>query len=291
MIRAGVLMRDRQAAGGQTRQAWWLAAAVLAGLLLSAPAVRAQDPNPGAITLTGGLDLPSVYVFRGFVQERNPKLTLFPYADIGVALKSGTGTIKSIALDLGLWNSLQTGSSRLHYEEDFYSTLSFGLAHGLTASATFTARTSPNAMFNTVKEVSVKLSKTGWFNPYGFVGFEVGEWGADGSDADLGGGQGRYLELGAAPAFHLFSKATLAVPVKIGVSLKDYYQLGSKDNRFGFADVGAQITVPMTSATSRFGQWNVHGGVDVLALGTTTKSYNEGKSSKVVGLLGVGVTY
>ena len=39
---------------------------------------RRAIPNPGALTFTGYLDVPSVYVFRGIVQEADPKLTLFP---------------------------------------------------------------------------------------------------------------------------------------------------------------------------------------------------------------------
>ena len=37
------------------------------------------DPNPGAITLTTGIDFPSVYFFRGIRQETNPKLTTFAF--------------------------------------------------------------------------------------------------------------------------------------------------------------------------------------------------------------------
>ena len=40
-----------------------------------------QDPNPGAITLTAGLDFPTIYFFRGIRQEQSPKLTMWPYGD------------------------------------------------------------------------------------------------------------------------------------------------------------------------------------------------------------------
>lgn len=270
-----------------------LAGAVLAVMALPGLAhAQASDPNPGAITFTGGLDAPSVYVFRGIVQETDPKITLWPYGDLGFALKSGDGAVKSIGLNLGVWNSLHTGSSgsdgiteHAHYEEDFYTTLSFGFSKGLTFGATYTAYTSPNFMFNTVKEVSVKVAQSGRLNPYGLAAFEVGENGADG-----GANKGTYVELGVGPAFPL-GKASLAIPVKLGLSGKDYYELNGVDHRFGYLDVGALVTLPLTVVPASFGAWNLHGGVDLLTFGDTTRAINAGEKNKVVALVGIGVTY
>ncbi len=49
----------------------------------TATAQSADDPNPGALTFTGNFDVPSLYVFRGIVQEVDPKFTAFPSADSG----------------------------------------------------------------------------------------------------------------------------------------------------------------------------------------------------------------
>ena len=102
--------------------------------------VPPPDPNTGALTFTGGLDVPTKYVFRGIVQEADSKLTLFPYGDLGIAFYSGEGAIKSASVNFGVWNALLTGSSgldgdtdKLHYEEDFYATLNLGFARGLLA--------------------------------------------------------------------------------------------------------------------------------------------------------------
>src|SRR5262245_52294077 len=96
-----------------------------------ASTTRAQatsTPNAGALHFTGGIDVPSVYVFRGYVQETAPKFTLFPYGDLAIALTSGDGFVRSTVVDVGVWNSLNTGSSgtdgpsgNLHYEEEFYA--------------------------------------------------------------------------------------------------------------------------------------------------------------------------
>jgi len=272
-----------------------------------AAAQTSSDPNPGALTFTGGFDLPSVYVFRGIVQETDPDLTMWPYADLGIALMSGDGGLKSLGVNFGVWNSLHTGSSgtdgtsgRLHYEEDFYATLSLGFAKGITIAPTFTAYTSPNFGFNTVKELSFKVSKTHMLAPYGIIAFELGdEAGVNFGTADLGTAgpenkKGVYLELGAAPSFPIgSSKATLAVPVKLGLSLSDYYQLNGVDHSFGFFDIGGLVTLPISKISSSFGSWNVHGSVDFLSFGDTTREYNgvDKDKTRVVWLFGVGVSY
>ena len=279
------------------RAAWRALVGVSALVAWLVPGVVAAqgttgDPNSGRLTFIGGVDAPTVYVFRGILQETDPAITVWPYGDIGLTLASGEGTVKSVNLNVGVWNSLQTGSSgtdgfteHAHYEEDFYSTLSLGLARGITAGLTYTAYTSPNQMFNTVKEVSVKVAQAGRINPYGLVAFEVGEYGADGGE-----NAGTYLELGAAPAFPI-GRLTLGVPVKLGMSLSNYYELDGADRRFGYLDVGAIITVPLSGSTSSFGAWNIHGGVDLFTMGDTTKAFNAGEKTKVVGLVGIGVTY
>ncbi len=257
------------------------------------PAPAPPDPNPGALTFTGGLDVPSKYIFRGIVQEADSKLTLFPYGDIGIAAYSGSGALKSATVNFGVWNALLTGSSgldgptnKLHYEEDFYATLGLGFDHGITFGTTYTAYTSPNGVFPTVQELGFKVSKTHWLNPYGIIAFEL-----DGQ-ADAGANKGTYLELGVGPSWPLAGgKATIAVPVKAGFSLKDYYESFDGDHKFGYLDVGGLVTLPLGSSTSRFGAWNLHGGVDVYAFGDTTKAFNAGDGGKVVVSFGIGVVY
>lgn len=251
------------------------------------------DPNPGALTFTGGLDVPSKYVFRGIVQEADSKLTLFPYGDLGIAFYSGEGGLKSASVNFGVWNALLTGSSgldgsteKLHYEEDFYATLGLGFAHGVTLGTTYTAYTSPNGMFPTVQEIAFKLSKAHLLNPYGLIAFEL-EGQADGGDD-----KGTYLELGVGPSWPLAGgKATIAVPVKFGFSLSNYYELNGEDHKFGYVDVGALFTVPLGSATSKFGAWNFHAGVDIFGFGDTTKSFNNDDGGKAVVSFGIGLVY
>jgi hypothetical protein len=289
--------RQRTIGLGSIVGALALAAAV------SAPA-RAQppagSPNQGAVTFTGSLDAPTVYFFRGILQEGDPNLTLWPAFDLRVALASGDGGLKSAAVHIGLWNSLHTGTSgtggpldKLHYQEDFYTTLDLGLARGFGVATSFIARTSPNGSFETIREIDVKVAKDGRFAPYGIVAFEL----SDRGQADGGSKRGSYLELGAAPAVALpFARARLTVPVKAGLSVKNYYELLAtdltyRDHTFGFFDIGGLIAVPLSTSGSRFGSWNVHGGADLLTLGDTTRVFNRGDRTRIVGQVGIGVTY
>lgn len=286
------LLRLPSSSRGWRRVVLTAALVLFAGLATRPAFAQAARPNTGNLTFSGGLDAPTVYVFRGIVQEQRPKLTLFPYGDIGLTLKSDGGGARKLWLNVGVWNSLQTGSSgsdgfseHLHYEEDFYAGVSFALSSRLSVGATYTAYTSPNFMFDTVKEASVKVAHAGRFSPYGLVAFELGDNGADG-----GSSKGTYIELGAGPSFPL-GKTSLTIPVKLGLSGKDYYELNGTDNKFGYLDIGAVVTLPLSSASSSLGAWNIHGGVDLLTFGKTTQAINADEKTKVVALFGIGVTY
>ena len=263
----------------------------------TAAAVPAEkpDPNPGAITFTGNIDvLPGTpYIFRGLVQEAKPKLTFWPAGDLGIALYSGKGALKSASVNLGVWNSLHTGSSGLdnpskkeHYEEDFYAALGLGF-NKATFTTTYTAYTSPNGLFGTVHEIAFKTAVTSKVAPYVVLAQELGKVGADG-----GANKGTYLELGIGPSWALGGgKATVAIPVKLGLSAHNYYELDGVDNKFGFLDVGGLVTVPLSPIPASYGAWNVHVGADAFTFGDTTKAVNGGKKSKGVFLFGLGVTY
>jgi len=278
--------------GGSART-WRVAAMVCAtGLLLNGP-VAAQtsgDPNSGAITLTGSMDVSNAYLFRGIPQD-DTGLILWPAADLGLMLKSGSGTVRSITVNVGMWNSLHTGitgadgpNGKLWYESDFWTSVGVGLPGHVNVSATYTAYTSPNGAFPSVKEVSLRASSgVRGTNAYALVAFELE------GQADGGAVEGRYLELGAAPSLGL-GGLTVAVPVKVGLSLDGYYEGLRGDERFGFFSVGGSVTVPLSNERSRFGRWNVHGGADYVRLGDSN-ALRLGDNTKVIISGGLGLSY
>ena len=82
------------------------------------------------------------------------------------------------------------------------------------------------------------------------------------------------------------------------MSLGNYYEqnigTGSSpefvDHTFGYFSVAGVVTVPL-GGTTGFGAWNLHGGVEFQALGDTTKAFNGGDGSRVIGSVGIGFWY
>jgi len=261
---------------------------VAIGLLtaLAAPAM-AQDAPP-TVTMSAGIDFVNQYMFRG-IRQNSTGIATWPFFDLGIGAFEGEGGLKSVGINLGTWNSAHSKPGGW-YESDVYATVGLGFGGGVALASTYTSYTSPNDSFTHVKELAFKLSLddsaalgSAALNPYGLLAFELatepGRYQADG-----GFEGGRYLELGIAPGVS-GSKASLTIPVKVGLSVGNYYELDGVDNKFGFFSVGGLATVPVGS------HFNVHGGLEFQALGDTTKALNAGDGSQIVGSFGIGVSY
>jgi hypothetical protein len=92
------------------------------------------------------------------------------------------------------------------YESDFYATLGFGFGGGTSFSTTYTAYTSPNSGFTTVKEIAFKLgvddsARLGKFSvkPYVLLAQEFGTDIGTGQ-ADAGDNAGTYMGSDSRPA-------------------------------------------------------------------------------------------
>ena len=288
-------------------------------VLVNAPAYAQNDPNPGNLTFIGNVDFTNAYMFRGIRQD-DTRVIAQPSAELDIALQSAASGLKATSLNLGSWNSLHTGNAglqssssglgcacdKLWYESDFYATLAFGFTPGILG-ITYTAYTSPNAGFNNVKELMFKfggddssfLGKAA-LHPWVIAAFEFDA--DNGHQADGGANAGKYLELGVSPGYS-GSKASVAVPVKVGLSIGDYYELNEGtalrpnfvDHKFGFLSIAGIVTVPIKGTTS-YGAWNFHAGVEYQKLGDTTKAFNvdddgEPQSNKVIASAGIGFSY
>jgi hypothetical protein len=297
---------------GVRRSALAVVAAVSVMVLTSASAfaqeAAAKDPNPGAMTLTGSVDVLNQYMFRG-IRQNGTGIAAWPAMDGGISVYSGEGGLKSAGINFGTWNSLNTGDTgadsdesglgcacgKLWYESDFYASLGLGFGGGTSLTTTYTAYTSPNNGFSTVKEVMFKLAVDdssklgkGAVKPYIAIAQEFGSEPGIGQ-ADGGDNAGTYVEIGVAPGYAA-SKASIAFPIKVGLSANDYYELAGEDNKFGYFSIAGLVTVPL-GGLSNFGSWNIHGGVEYQKLGTTTEFYNDGKSNQVIGSFGIGFSY
>jgi hypothetical protein len=281
---------------------------VLAGAPAWAQDSAPADPNPGALTIAGTFDVVSQYMFRG-IRQHSTEVAMWPAFDLGLAAYSGDGGLKSAGLNFGTWNSLHTGdtgsdgpSGKLWYESDFYATLGLGFGGGTSFSTTYTAYTSPNNGFTTVKEIMFRLAVddsahlgTAAVKPYIIVAREFDTDIATGQ-ADGGAEAGTYFEVGIGPGY-AGSKASIAFPIKVGLSLSDYYEnpVTGDDEKFGFFSIAGIATIPLGSATS-FGAWNLHGGVEYQRLGDTTAFFNSDSDglpnkNQVIGSIGIGFSY
>ena len=268
-----------------------------AALLSAAPAsAQSTDPNPGAMTLTANVEFVNAYMFRGIPQDES-RVIMWPSADLGIALFSGDGGLKSVGVNIGTWNSLHTGDAglknlvngKIWYESDFYATLGIGFSGGTAVGVTYTAYTSPNGLFGTVKEIAFKLSVddsgrlgAAAVRPYVLLARELS------GQADGGAEEGTYVEIGVAPGVAL-SRVSVSVPVKVGLSAGNYYEGLNGDETFGYVSVAGIATVPFTSMPTRFGTWNVHGGVEYQRLGDRN-SFAFGKNQAIYSI-GVGFSY
>ena len=266
-----------------------LSTMVLATVLTASPA-WAQDPPP-VVVVTGGLDVVNQYNFRG-IRQNSEGVSIWPYVDFGFTPFRGDGGLKSVTVNVGSWNAFHSqineedfGTGNKWYESDFYGTLGFGFSKA-SLGFTYTSYMSPADLFTTVKELAVKLGVDdsaalgrGALKPYVLVAFEL----TDDGQADAGAAKGTYLELGVAPGY-AGAKASLAVPVKIGLSADDYYEFGGDDEKFGYFSIAGIVTVPLGAHA------NIHGGVEFQAFGDSVKVYNDQDTAGIVSI-GLGFAF
>ena len=253
--------------------------------LLSTPALAEQSAPadaPKPVTVTVAFDVLTAYVFRGIHQE-SAGLVAQPPFDVGLALGKG------LTANFGNWYSLHTGPTGNFYEADYYGGLTF-TAGKLKPGLLFTSYTSPNDTFKSVHEIAAVLAFDDSASPFPLapkatLAFELS------GQADGGSQKGSYLELGVRPSLPLVGgkyPLNLSVPVRVGLSVKDYYEGPDGSDTFGFFSSGLIASVPVTA---RRVTWDVHGGVDLLWFGNNMTFLNAGDGFKPVGIIGVTMTY
>ena len=263
-----------------------------------------------------GFDITNQYFFRG-IQQENQGIIVQPWAKLGYSLIDGDESMRALDLTFGTWNSLDDHSpapsnGEIWYESDFYIDLTAGLGERLTTGVRYTAYTSPNGSFNpttrsglreTVQELAFTFgyddrallldSIDSGIQPYVKIAFEL-----DGQrDNGLVGNEGIYAEIGIRPTFALQEDhqngLRLAVPIKLGFSLGDYYEdnSGGRDEFFGYLDVGAEINTAITFLPHRLGPWQANAGLHWLLLGDNLEERNAGDTSELIVSVGVSTRW
>jgi hypothetical protein len=272
------------------------------------PAATPPPPNTGRISLSGGIDVPTDYYFRGIVQETEDFI-MQPFFNLTFKLyEADEGVLTGVNFTTGIWNSLHwgpTGDKDLvgdphnWYEADAIAGLSATFFKDLTLGVTYTAYTSPNGFFNTVQEIALgvnyndsKLLGPFALNPSLLIAFET-----DGQ-ADAGRNEGVYMQVGLAPGLTLLDKTsyplTLTFPLTLGLSLSDYYErigVGGGDDTFGYFSMGASLAVPLAFIPPSFGTWQLKATLQGLFLGDNLKAVNGGDGTEIIGTFGIAFSY
>ncbi len=278
-----------------------LASVALAAALVAPQGVRAAEeeakPNTGALSLSGGVDYVTAYIFRGF-EYQDAGLIYQPYAQLNIAAYSKDDF--SITPYVGLWNSIHERSEPGDgnwWEEDVYGGVDVKVG-SWTIGGIYTFYTYPNNAAEEVQEAGLKLSyddtalaeKVGLpvaLNPY--VGWYIETSDGNTSDTAL-----QYAEVGINPSFELKgTPISFNFPIAAGFSMHDYYFNDSGSNQpFGFVSAGAYATVALP-VPAKFGSWSLYGGATYYYLNADSLQTFEEKSRdyEVAGKAGITFAY
>lgn len=297
-----------------------LGALVVAGLLVSpvlaqtaapAPApAAAAGPNTGAVSFDVTVDVPTKYQFRGVVNQ-DQGLIIQPGLTATVKLYEGENVLESLDWYAGIWTSFHSDQSgheaavgplngnKAWYEADLYTGIAIGLPYGIGADLSYIVYTYPSGAAATVHEADLKLTYDdtdlmagmGMFalNPYALFAFEID---------NQGGNQRGYFEFGLEPSFVVLESesypVTLSVPVKLGISLYDYY--ADLAQTFGYILVGVDFSVPLAFIPSEYGAWDLSAGVNFLfadtdVLGGAAALGQAQDNFEPIGVFGLSMSY
>ncbi len=275
---------------------------LIAAMSAMALPVLAQEEvpaiNSGALSFSLGADVPTAYVFRGYNLE-NSGLIVQPYAEISTSIADGVDAY------FGTWNSLHSNdetatgnSNEFWYESDIYAGVSLGLVDKVSLDVAVVGYLYPNGNFTDYWEL---LTTVGFddseylgewaLSPYVMLGLEFAT--DDAADED-----NIYLEIGGEWGYSLVESADypidLTVPIKIGMSLDDFYVNNEDgDNElFGFISVGAVASVPLSFVPTEYGTWSASAGLTGYLLNDDV-SLNQGEEDTfmVVAQVGVSMEY
>jgi hypothetical protein len=280
-----------------------LSVAALAALSSPAMAQEAVKPNTGALSFGLDLTYTTSYFFRGYNQE---DIGIILQPNLFVAFNAVKSDDVTVDLKIGTWNSFheeQTGGDNMWFESDLYALATVGLMNKFYFNVGYTAYFYPNDAFNTIQEIgiSTSFSDASVWEDAGLKGFALNpEIGVYKEISDGNGDQDTYLELKLTPSYTLdledvpfIGDAALSFPIKVGMSLDDYYLDSDGDNEFfGYASIGATASIPLPMP-AQYGAWSLAGGVEYIHLfaDSAELANDGGENYELIGTLGLSIRY
>ena len=279
--------------------------AVMAICTGTAQAQEEAEVNTGNVSFSAGVDFTTHYFFRGALQEDQGLITQ-PYGEMGATLFESDGIIKELDMYAGIWSSFHSEETFAMttndgpdswYEADLYVGTSATLPANFSADLSYIAYTSPNDAFDTIQEIDLGLSydDSEWWGDSGFALSPSATFAFEVDNTLLGSDEGTYLGLGVSPSFTVVDSEdypiTASVPVTVGLSLDDYYDLNNDDDTFGFASVAPGLSMPLSFMPNEFGDWTLSAGAEFFFLGDNNETLNNGDDFEAVGSIGISMTY
>ncbi len=218
----------------------------------------------------------------------------------------------SVGLSFGAFNALYSGATgtagtgirwpSAWNENDIYAGLDVGIADNWQLRLAYTTFTSPSLKsFSRRKDagVSVTYDDAGLWNeflpsftglrPSATLALELRE------EPDGGLDKGVYFQLGINPGYE-FKLAgdhpvIASVPITLGYG-SDYYDLASsRENPFGYLDIGLALTTQLSLVPKDYGSWAVTASVGCMFLGDGPESRHGGDDIEVMASITFGIDF
>jgi hypothetical protein len=277
---------------------------VAATLLWVGQTAHAADPPPGPNK--GYLFIETQFMvrthdlFRGYVLENQgfilePRLT--------VALATGPKSVVYFGAGQSFHSNqtlaAATATADAFFEANFFAGFNHSISDAWWMDMQYLTLTSPNQGFATMQELNWTLRYQGFdplqvggqeitIEPYAKVALEL--------DGQIDGGteEGTYLEVGVAPTMAL-DGSTLSIPMTLGYSLDNYYELLGDDDGFGYFDIGVDWSTPLADMPAEYGQWTFNAGVHVMLISPNAAGLLAvpvgGKKDIIHGTIGLTMNY
>lgn len=242
----------------------------------TAQAQEAPPVNSGKVAFSTGFDVVTEYWFRGIGQE-NQGLILQPWIDVTFELYSSDDM--TLTGSVGSWSSIHDSTpGDAWYESDFYAGVGVEMG-AISVGASYIVLYNPAGgdIFAEEVDFTLAIDVTAWDLPACLSPSITLAVETDGG-SDAGTDKGTYLEIALKPTFDDIlgsgnAPVTLAIPMKLGLGLDDYYEDGAgDDDTFGFFDIGAVLSTPLDGLIpSDYGSWTASIGVHVIFLGDSAQ--------------------
>ncbi|MCC7406925.1 MAG: hypothetical protein IT442_02560 [Phycisphaeraceae bacterium] len=265
----------------------------------------------------------TAYFYRGIGQENEglvqlgAEIRVRPYEDrMSDVFNKFDAVIKLRSFhSFGPTGNTPSGGNEKFYELDFDGGIEFTGFERLLLGLYQTNRIGVNQQLADVHAFEAKLAfddSTPAYpfslQPYALLTIEY-QGDSDGGNPNShapGFGQGIYLELGVRPEFDLLRiesfkrPITLAVPVRIGLSLSDYFEdPAGQDQLFGFGQIGLELRIPLLTMSTPGDQMvllDLTTGGSVLLLGGPLQRLSQANGTGdspvvVIGTVGLEFTY